>query len=747
MKAGFSIAAGASLNKRAFPQDFIDAKKTSVSRTSLKKLEAILTTCLQCPAGCGIIAYLNGERLVQILGNPDHPNNNGSICAKGIGGINLVNDPERLLYPLKRTGPRGSHQWTMITWDEAYFILTSRIRPLIKAGRIDEVVFDIGQSDLLLTRFIRAIGKPSVINRPLGRDLNRSTAFAAMTGHSALIPDLKKSRIILNFGANPYANHEYFIGLANRMVQARLERGAKLVTFDVRMSETAAKSDEWHAIRPGTDGSVALAMAQVIVSKGLSDQKFLVQKTGLSVTSLKKHLSRYNPAWAESISGIKAKEIERLAVEFAEQKTSVAIIGGGVSDHENGHQSTKCISLLNWLVGNLEKEGGLFFPRFPKVLEPANFLDDKPPTAIQTISGLKDRGKAIDTYFSYQANPAYSDPGCSESSRLLKDESFIPFLVVMDTHMTETAVLADLVLPSATYLEGWGVHPAPSLDGQAILNFRQPAVSLLSPAEALRSSIFEAGKLLENNFRPRGEALEVGNFCLQLAERIGGDWRENLAFKNTQDYAKQMIAASTGSELGISTLKHEGFWISDRDKINPEMQSEGNANKILVRMNNSSLPEYVSASSSGDRVLDRFVLTPFKTNLGTRGMENSKWAREILHENRLWMNKERARRLGMKNGDKVRVSSSLGSINTRILTTDRIHPDSVALAEGVGHTAFGKVAQAQKFRSKDNDTQLIWWGKEGRGVNPNAIIEPLMDPVGGGQASKDTVVQVQKLED
>ncbi len=750
MKDGLSFAAGASLNLQAFPQNVFDKKRTSVSRTSMKQLMAIPTTCLQCPAGCGIIAYLNGEQLVQILGNPDHPNNKGGICAKGIGGINLVNDPERLLYPLKRTGPRGSNQWTRITWDEAFLMLTSCLRSLMKEDRTDELIIDIGQTDPLLNRFIDSIGTTSVIDRPKGRDLNRSTAFSAMTGHPSLIPDAGRSRFILNFGANPFASHEYFIGLATRLIQAKMERGAKLITFDVRMSETAAKSDEWHPLKSGTDGSVALAMAQVIVTKGMVDKDFIEQNTKISLTSLEDHLSPCTPAWAEDISGIKAEKIERLAMDFVIQKPSVALIGGGATDHANGYQNAKCISLLNWLVGNLEKEGGLFPPRFPDIQEPFSVFGKeimpRPKKGIQTVSGLRDLGIPIDTYFSYGANPAYSDTDCAESARLLSDENFIPFLVVMDTHMTETALLADLVLPSATYLEGWGVHPAPSLDGKAILNLRQPAVSLLSRAEALRSQTFDEGKLLENSFRPRGEALEIGNLCLRLAEKIGGDLRKNLPFKDTLDYMSKIITASAHSMIDLPDLKQKGIWIDDREKTTSNIKSRRDTDKIQVMMDSSSLPDYVAISSPNVEKPERFTLTPFKTNLGTNGMENSKWAREILHGNRLWMNKEKARQLGLKNGDRIRVSSSLGSLTTRVLTTDRIHPDSVALAEGLGHTAFGMVAQAKKFKSKDRDTQLIWWGKKGNGVNPFAIIETRVDPVGGGQATKDTVVQVQKIE-
>ncbi|MCK4817150.1 hypothetical protein KA005_15375, partial [bacterium] len=115
IKTGLVWATGTAASFGKTQRITLDKKSTAVSRTSLKTLHAIPTTCEQCPAGCGIIAYLDGERLVQILGNPNHPNNQGSICAKGLAGINLVNDPERLLHPMKRLGSRGDGQWKIIT--------------------------------------------------------------------------------------------------------------------------------------------------------------------------------------------------------------------------------------------------------------------------------------------------------------------------------------------------------------------------------------------------------------------------------------------------------------------------------------------------------------------------------------------------------------------------------------------------------------------------------------------------------
>ena len=732
MKDGFSLMAGTSLSLGALSRSDHDKKKIGVSRTSLKSLTAIPTTCQQCPAGCGVIAYLNGNRLVQILGNPDHPINKGGICAKGVAAINLVNDPERLLFPLKRIGPRGENRWSRITWDEAYHTLSTRIGRLIEEGRTEEFVVDLGREDFILKQFALAVGHVTIIDRPVMKNINRSSAFAYMTGHSSSIPDVTHSRTILNFGANPFANHDYFVGIARRLALARVEKGTKLITFDVRMSETAARSDKWHPVKPGTDGSIALAMAHVIVNKKLADTKFLTNRADISLEVIEEHLSQYTPEWAEGESGVAAKDIERMANQFASQKPSVAILGGGAFDHENGYHNTKCVSLLNWLVGNIGKQGGMFFSDSPQT-------HSRIASSVGTISRSKRENGPIDIYFSYLSNPAYSDPECDKSANFLKDEKTTPFLVVMDTHITETAMLADLVLPAATYLESWGAEFAPPLDGIPVLNIRQPAVSLLSPAETLRSPSFDSGKLLENVFQPLGEAKEVGNVCLKLAKDLGGTANRILPYQDTQEFCSEMFLSTLLEGINIDDLKQTGFLINKNS--NPIVK-ESLAIKRRLR-----LPDYTPIRSQEKRNPSQFILTTFKTNLGTLGMENSKWAREIFHENRLWLNKLKAEKLGIKNGDKVRVSSSVGSVSLRVLTTNRIHPESVALAEGLGHTAFGSVAQARKSKSKDRDTQLVWWGKKGKGVNPFSIIENRVDPVGGGHASKDTVVQVHKIEE
>lgn len=750
IKVGLSCLAGAS-SGLGYVNKLAGQLARGVSRTSLKTLRAIPTTCEQCPAGCGVIAYLNGDRLVQILGNPEHPHNKGGICARGVAGINLANDPERLLYPLKRRGIRGEGLWTRITWDEAYSLLTERIEMIKQKRRIGQFVIDKDVEEPLLEEFADALGIP-VIDRRVLNSLNYSDAWISTTGFSSPFEDVGKSRTILNFGANPYANHSQFISIARRLILAQVEKGAKLFTFDVRMSETAAKSDAWYPIKPGTDGIVALAIARIIVANGLADKDFIEKRTDISFSSLKEHLSPYTLEFAEKESGVRAEDLETLAVYFAKEKPSLVMAGGGVFEHENGSQNVRCIALLNLLVGNLEKEGGIFFPRYFHQKEETRSLAPDLKSKTRKINGIADLYKEktpVDAYFACFSNPAYDEPDCQSTSSLLKDEKAVPFLAVMDTHMTETAVLADLVLPAATYLEGWGLKVIPSMDMTPVLNLRQPVVSLLSDAEALRSPSFEQGKLLEPVFKPRGESKEVGNFCLELASRLGGEALESLSFRDTFDYVSKKISSIPEliKQGGLQTLREHGFWT---DKLQQTKTGISKLDRKVViysekRSGRPLLPEYQPIASHKNKKEGEFILTTFKTALSSRGTANSKWIQEIFHENRLWMNKQAASKLNIKNGDRVRVISSAGAIITRVLVTARIHPDSVAIAEGSGHTAVGRIAKGMPFSSPDQDSALVWWKKSGNGANPNEVIDRRQDKLAGGFALKDTVVRIEKI--
>ncbi|MCK5553185.1 MAG: molybdopterin-dependent oxidoreductase, partial [Deltaproteobacteria bacterium] len=308
----------------------------SVSRTTGRFRKAIPSTCLQCYARCGIIGYNEYGRIVKIGGNPEHPNSRGKLCAKGQAGINYVYDPDRVLYPIKRNGRRGSKNWKRISWEEAYKEVTERLVELKENGHPEQFIFhssrDITTRDFT-DRFLNAFGTPMALNRTFLGGLNKETALTATLGAEVEINDAAHSRFILNFGANPYESHFLYVPLVQRITESRMNLGAKLVTFDVRLSQTAGKSDEWLPIKPGTDAAVALAMAKVIMEEGLYDEKFLEEWTNYSPDKLLRHLKQFSPEWAEEVSGVKASDVRRIAIEFATSKPATTISGGGVTKH------------------------------------------------------------------------------------------------------------------------------------------------------------------------------------------------------------------------------------------------------------------------------------------------------------------------------------------------------------------------------------------------------------------------------
>jgi len=192
----------------------------------------VTSTCGLCPGCCGLLIHMENGKPSKIEGNPNSPISGGALCVKGAASLEYLYNPDRLKYPLKRTGERGSGSFIQISWDEVYFTLSDRIREMMEEGRISEFVIDKGQDDSLLDRFLASLGAPRIIDRHILKNLNRRAALTSMVGSPALLEDVGNSRTVLNFGANPFSNHDLFISFARRLVHARVEKGAKLITFE-----------------------------------------------------------------------------------------------------------------------------------------------------------------------------------------------------------------------------------------------------------------------------------------------------------------------------------------------------------------------------------------------------------------------------------------------------------------------------------------------------------------------------------
>ena len=702
-------------------------KNVSLLTKNFRK--GIPSFCNLCPAQCGIIGFVDQKNwLAGIQGNPHHPNNRGKICSRGIAGMNLVHDPERQLSPLKRMGKRGAGKWKKISWDEALSEVSSKLNQSRNNGKSSQIVFNAEDRYLtgLNRRFIKALGNPTIVPSTNFGDSNKSFAQKLTWGENYEIPDIENCDYILMFGVNPFESHPFFVSISQRLVDARMNNGAKLVTIDPRMSNTAGRSDEWLPIKPGTDGIVTLAIANVIMQENLHDRNFLNNWTNISTSELRNYLSQFTTKKAEKVSTIPAEKIIRIAKEFASKNFSVAISGSGISKRSNGVQNERCVMLLNAIVGNIDKKGGFCLPN---KFEIEDFSADSNLQfeSIEFYDKVANNKIKVDSYISVLSNPAYETPESEQVIETLKDENKIPFLLVIDHVMSETGMLADIFLPAATHLESWDVSFAASFDFVPQVTLAQPVIPAL------------------------GDSLPLHDIWLDLAKKIGGEVAEDLNYKNAERYFYQTVSKIPGfnSDRDFKKLKKVGTWIADTKKEYQTYQRRGFKTRTkkfeifsteLMRNGNPAFPEYVDNEKKLQK--HQLFLIPFTTNVMPPDMANAKWLSEICHTNAALINPKTARNMRIHDGEKIIIKSKTGEIELEVKTFQGIHPEAVAVRSGAGHSSFGGVGQAKKFKSADPDTSILWWEKHGNGKNSNIILELKVDTLGQG-ISRDTVVEIQ----
>ncbi len=703
----------------------------NISFLSKNFRKGIPTFCNLCPAHCGILGFIDKKNwLAGIQGNPLHPNNRGKICARGIAGMNLVYDPERQLFPLKRSGARGQGQWKKISWDEALSEISSRLTNLIHTGREAEIVFNAEKSRLngINKKFIKSLGRPTLVPSANYFDPNKATAQLATWGERSEIADVENSDYILIFGANPFESHPQFINISQRIIEAKFKNGAKVVTFDPRMSNTAGRSDEWLPIYPGADGIVALAMAQVILKNKLFDAEFITNWTNVSVSQLQNYLSAYTPEKAAAASEIEAAVIERIALDFASRKAPVAISGSGISQRVNGVDNERAIMLLNAVVGNIDKKGGYCLPRQFDV-EDFESSHDLPLLLTDFFSDVERVKQPVDTFISILSNPVYESPHCEQVTAMLRDEKKVPLLVVVDHALSETASLADIFLPAATLMESWDLSFAPSFDFVAHVTIGQPII------------------------HPFGDSLPVHDILLKLAQKMGGNLARKLDYRTMEDYIKEKLTELPGFDIKSDYKKiiENGIWSGEQKSQFQRFKRQNFKTKTgkfeivsteLQQQGGSTFPDCLSNFNNSNLATNQLHLIPFTANVMPPDMANAKWLSEISHTNAALINPKTARRLRIQNNQKIKIKSKVGELEIEAKFFQGIHPKVVAIKNGSGHWAFGRVAQAKKFTSADPDTDILWWEKQGNGENPNILVDWQVDPVGKGHAWKSTVVTV-----
>ena len=274
-----------------------------------RRAEAKPTICFGCTTHCGVLGWVQDGRVRLIEGNPKDPNSQGTICSKANGLIEATESPERLLHPLRRIGPRGSGDWERISWDEALDEVADRMRPLRENGTPERFVFHYGRDKTkgFSKRFTDAFGTPHRLNRRSICSSNRRAPLMSFYGRDFEweSQDLERTKFVLNFGGNPMEAYQGGLFMRKRMMDAKVDRGAKIVTFEVRPTATTSISDEYHAVRPASDGAIAFAMAHVIVSEGLADRSFWERWSTWDWDAMTTAIAKYTPEFAERDPALK----------------------------------------------------------------------------------------------------------------------------------------------------------------------------------------------------------------------------------------------------------------------------------------------------------------------------------------------------------------------------------------------------------------------------------------------------------
>ena len=373
LASGALLAAGEGLKSQALAgtvkleyggKDF--SPKTGVER------KAIPTACWSCVTRCAAMGFVEDGRLVKMESNPESIRTLGKMCSKGQSGPNDVYFPDRILYPMVRVGKRGEGKWKRISWDNAIAELTVRLKKLRDNGHPEKFMFHYGRmkassSKLIKSVFLATYGTKTIAGHTSICEGGKWVAQELTWGKHYDNWDFDKTRFVLNFGSNICEAHTNHIPTSQRLIRAKVDRGVRTVTFDVRYSNTAAKSDEWIPITPGTDGAVILAMCNVVMQNGLYDKssfKFIRAtenvnaSTNQKIAALKSHLRKYTPQWAEKISGVSASKIESIAKEFANKKPAVVISYRGAVAHYNGNEAERACQMLAAITGNIDNPGG-----------------------------------------------------------------------------------------------------------------------------------------------------------------------------------------------------------------------------------------------------------------------------------------------------------------------------------------------------------------------------------------------------
>ena len=532
--------------------DWTEYEAKAWPRREKKTYDVVPTTCFNCESACGLLAYVDKATgdVRKFEGNPYHPASRGRNCAKGPATINQITDPDRILYPLKRTGKRGEGKWERVSWDAVLDDIAGRIRRALQEGRQNEVAYHVGRPghEGYMDRVLQAWGVDGHNSHTNICSSGARFGYAIWHGHDRPSPDHANARVILLISAHLESGH-YFNPHAQRIIEGKMN-GAKLVVMDPRLSNTASLADHWLPTYPGSEAAVLLAMAKIILDEGLYNRDYLehwvnwqqwleTEFPGTPVVfesfieKMRAAYADYTPEFAEKESGVKAETIRQVALEIGKAGSRFATHNwrSAGSGNLGGWSVARCLHFLNVLTGSVGTEGGTS-PNDWNKFKPS-FFDQPPaqkfwnemhfpkeyPLAFFEMSFLlphflKDKRGRLDTYFTRVFNPVWTYPDGFVWMDALSDEEAVGCHIALTPTWSETAYFADYVLPMGHASERHDLNSYETHSGTWIA-FRQPV---------LREVARRNGQNPQFTYEVNpGEVWEEDEFWIQLSWRIDPD--------------------------------------------------------------------------------------------------------------------------------------------------------------------------------------------------------------------------------
>ena len=682
------------------------------------------STCTLCPGGCGITVRKVGDRVIKIEGLKGHPVNDGGICDLGAAGMQLLYGQNRVKSPKKKINGR----WHDISWEAAISEVAENLQNL-RANGLSHSVACICDSDRgtvpgLLNRFLTAYGSPNFIRTPTILD-NYELALYLTQGVRA-IPgfDVPHSDFILSFGSGLIEGWEAPVYMI-KSKSALKQNGGRMEQIEPRLSKTAAKSDRWIAVKPGTEGAMALGIANVIINEGLYNRDFIENYSSGFAEWKQLVIDGFSPSTVSKITGSEVGTIASVAREFAGARRPLAICGRGAGKLPGSLHDFLAVHMLNALAGNLNRPGGMVAVAEPDYInwpeaemdeiasngmqqnridgvggaEPsqARYLLNRLPEVINTAGE-----SPIRMLFVTGTNPVY---GMADTRSVVKAFEKIPLVVSFSSYMDETAAQADLILPNHSYLERYEDVPFARGFPKSILGLTQPVIE------------------------PLYNTRHVGDVIIQLAQEMGGTVAETFPWDDYQGCLEETLEE-------MASLQQEGFLVNGElsnsngsDAFETESAKFEFSNRAI-----KALPSYARVPAEGDESFYQLLLVPYDSMRLASGYVGSPpflvkaLEDTILKGNDVLVevNPATAKKLGLSNGQDATLNTPAGSGKVKVYFFDGIMPGVIAIPRGLGHTGENKFL-------------------DGKGVNYNTLSTAVEDPVTGLDAAWGIRAKLAKI--